>query len=157
MSVISRTVISNPERTSVETWTKITEIICALNSEVKVEFDKVSNIAASLLSEELTKDYPIIMKGAGSQLRIYCIYGDDAISGEDASEDLLSWDITAKAWKIYLPCSTEQLQWYDNALTELNDKFKVYDTKNGIDKEEYSNNENNKVEFKIDEEAFRKL
>jgi hypothetical protein len=157
MSVVSRTIVSNPERTSVETWAKITEIICAQSTDAKVEFAKVSNITASLLSEEFMKDYSMIMKGAGSQLRVYCLYGEDAVTSEDASEDALSWDITAKDWKVFLPCSKEELSWYEKALSGLSDKFKVYDLSDGLNKDEYYSNANTNAEFKVDEEAFKKL
>lgn len=157
MSTVKRIIISNPERTTVVTWSKITEIICSQNSKAKEEFDKVSNITASLLSEEFMKDYPMIMKGAGSQLRVYCLYGEDAMSGEDASEDTLSWDITSKDWKVFLPCSEEQLKWYEKNLLSLSEKFKVYDLKDGVEKDEYYSNDNSNTEFTIDKEAFKKL
>lgn len=157
MSVVKRTVISNPERTCVETWAKITEIVCGQNAEPKKEFEKVSNVAASLLSEELLKDYPLIVKGAGAQLRIYCLYGEDAISGEDSNEDILSWEITSKPWVVYLPCAKDELSWYKSTLSGLSEKFKVYDWKEGIDNEEYQSNSVKEAEFNIDEEAFKKL
>jgi len=157
MSVSSRRIISNPEKTSVETWTKITEIICVHSHEAKKEFDKVSNVVASLLSEEFMKDEPMIMKGAGSQLRVYCLYGEDAVTGEDANESHLSWDITSEVWSVFLPCSEEELSWYEKALSNLSDRFKVYDLKDGVDKEDYYSNDNNKAEFSVDEEAFKNL
>ncbi len=103
MSAVRRTIISNPERTSAETWSKILEIICSQNKEAENEFKKVIDIVSSLLAEEFMKENPMIMKGAGSQLRIYCLYGEYAMSGEDANEDFLSWDITEKNWTVYLP------------------------------------------------------
>lgn len=157
MSVVKRTVVSNPERTSVETWVKITEIICGQNAEAKKEFVKVSNVTASLLSEEFMKDNPLVVKGSGAQLRIYSLYGEDAISGEDSNEESLSWDITSKPWMVYLPCSKDELSWYEKTLSGLSDKFKVYDRQEGIDKEEYQSNNFKESEFNIDEEAFKKL
>ncbi|HEY3252167.1 MAG TPA: hypothetical protein VGK25_13745 [Ignavibacteria bacterium] len=157
MSAVKRIIISNPERTSVETWAKITDIICSQDMEAKSEFDKVSNVTASLLSEEFMKDHPMIMKGGGSQLRVYCLYGEDAITGEDANEDQLSWNITEKDWTVFMPCSEEELTWYEKAISNLSDRFKVYDLKDGLDKDEYYSNENPKTEFTVDEEAFKNL
>lgn len=157
MSVVKRTVVSNPERTSVETWSKITEIVCGQDSEAKKEFEKVSNVTASLLPEEFLKDNPLVVKGSGAQLRIYCLYGEDAISGEDSNEDSLTWDITSKPWMAYLPCSKEEMSWYENTLSDITGKFKVYDLEKGIDKSEYQSNNIKETEFVIDEEAFKKI
>lgn len=158
MGMISRTIRSSPERTSVETWSKISEIVCGQDSEALKEFDKVSDYASSLIPEEFMKDHPMIIKGAGSQLRIYCLYGEDAVTGDDANEESLSWEITSKEWKVFLPCSKEELGWYEKALAGLSNKFKVYNLEDGLDKEEYQASKNTqKIEFNINEEAYRKL
>jgi len=157
MSVISRRVISNPERTTIETWEKITNIICHSSDKAKKEFVLVSNVVGSLLSEEFMKDYPMTVKGTGAQLRVYCLYGEDAITGEDANEDELSWDIVAGNWTVYLPCSSEELSFYEKSLSSLSDNFKVYDFSEGIDKEDYNSNVNKQADFTIDKEAFNNL
>lgn len=157
MSTVRRTIISNPERTSIETWTKITGIVCGEDKNAKKEFNSVSNVICSLLPEELMKANPMIVKGAGSQLRVYCLYGEDAMTGEDANEDDLSWEITAKSWTAYLPCSQTELAWYEKALSNASDNFKVYDFEKGIETEEATTKQNNSSTFKIDKEAFKNL
>ena len=49
-------------------------------------------------------------------MRFYCLYGIDAISGENRNENQLPFVATEGDWKMSLPCPEEDLAWVQEAL-----------------------------------------
>ena len=156
MTIIARRFRARPFRTAHETWIRIRDTICHSNAEAKTEFDFVAGNASSLISDEALKDDPMIVVGSGSRLRVYCIYDDDAISGEDQNEGLLSWNPLSSDWAIHLPCPKEDLLWMKKQLKEKSTRFFVYDATVGYESED-EQVEKTIDDFSIDAEGFRNL
>ena len=116
MTVIARTFASVPQRTATETWKAISEVLAPdSESAAALELASVSGIASSLITREAMTS-PIVVYGSGPRVRIYCLYNDDAIEGDDVREGALPFDATAGDWKMSLPCPLDDLPWVQDAL-----------------------------------------
>jgi hypothetical protein len=112
MTVVARRVASTPRRTASDTWTRIVEIIAPdANSAARAELDKAAGVACSAISAEALRDDAFIVTGTGPRVRVYCIFGDDAITGDDVSEDGLQTVPTDGDWTMSIPCPPEDLEW----------------------------------------------
>ncbi len=106
MSVVARRVASVPRRTSVETWLRITELVSEPDSGARVELEAGTSVAATLIAEEHTKSSPITISGGGPLVRVYTLYGEEAIEADLSDEDELSFDPTAgDSWQLSLPAA----------------------------------------------------
>jgi len=158
MSVVAKRIVSRPVRTSKETWDIITKIVCKDDKKAAAEFDHVSGIASAIISEEYPAKFPIVVKGNGPRVRVYCLYDEDAIVGEEAREEELNWPLTSENWVAYLPCSKNDIDWMSKNLADLSKNFKVYDKEIGLALDEQKSDvQENCKDLKIDEEAFKKL
>lgn len=83
MTTLARHIISEPVRTASETWKIIVDLL-ASNSDslARSELLSVVGVASSLIASEAAKDSPIVVYGSGPRIRIYCLYGEDAIVGD---------------------------------------------------------------------------
>lgn len=116
-TVVKRTVASVPARTASETWAVIVDLIAPdPHSAAHRDLDAVAGVAASLITDEALRDDALVVHGAGPRLRIYCVYGDDAIEGDRASEGALSFVATDGEWNMSLPCAEEDLMWVRRSL-----------------------------------------
>ena len=61
-------------------------LISEPGSAVRKELEAVSVIASCLITDETPKRPPIMVAGVGPHLRIYCLYDEDALSGEEADD-----------------------------------------------------------------------
>ena len=95
MSVVSRKLRATPVRSSSETW-KVIALLLAPDdsSDAHVELMSVSGTAASLISSDAMKDAAVVCIGSGPRVRIYCLCGEDAITGDDANAAISGWDVT---------------------------------------------------------------
>jgi hypothetical protein len=110
MSVISRKVPSVPVRTSVETWTAIIDLLTATDHEARKTLQAVTNIAAMLISEEYTRDTPIVVVPAiGDRIRIYTMHGTNAIEADRDPIILATWPLAAPGWTLSLPCGIDDI------------------------------------------------
>lgn len=116
MSVVARRVVSSPVRTTTETWTAITNILAPKEGRARTELTRVAGVACSLIASEAPTDDAIVVWGNGPRVRIYCLFGDAAISGEEKNEDALVTCPTAGDWAMSLPCSSEDLGWVQQEL-----------------------------------------
>lgn len=156
MTVIARRFRARPFRTSHVTLEMIRDLICHSNKSAKAEFDLVAGYVSSLISDEVLKEDPVIVRGNGPRLRIYCVYDEDAISDEEQNEDSLRWDPLSSDWKVYLPCPSEDLDWMRKQVGAKSAKFVVYDRAEGCEIEE-DRAEKSTDELLIDAEGFRNL
>jgi hypothetical protein len=116
MTTVARTFVSVPMRTATATWEAISDLLVAeQNSSAARELASVSGIASSLITREAMNS-PIVVYGSGPRVRIYCLYYEGAIEGDDANESLLAFDATAGDWKMSLPCPADDLSWVQRAL-----------------------------------------
>lgn len=103
MTVIARRIISVPERTATQTWEVISRILApdAASAGGK-ELCLVAGVACSLITREAMTS-PIVLHGTGPRVRIYCLYNEAAVEGDDASEAKLPFDATSGDWALSLP------------------------------------------------------
>ena len=126
MTVISRKFSACPVRTAAQTWDVIVATIAASNSDARKELQKISGIAASIISDETPGADPITVIGQGPRLRIYCLFDEDG-SIEDANESALNWDPFIDDWEIHLPAEKEELEWIKKSFSDKGKRFKVYE------------------------------
>lgn len=128
MGAIARRIAATPARTASETWTVIIGIVAPLaDSEARAELERVRGFAASLIAAEAPGDAPIVVAGVGDQVRIYCLFGEDAVLGETASEAPLAWDPTDGDWSMSLPCFPDDLDWVRGALASRSQRVTARD------------------------------
>lgn len=115
MTVIARRFASVPERSAVDTWNAIVELVAPdPRSSARTELAAVAGVACSLIASEMSA--PIVVYGSGPRLRIYCLYGDNAIEGDNVSEGALTYVPTEGDWRMSLPCPEEELEWVQKSL-----------------------------------------
>ena len=116
-TVITRTIASVPHRTAAETWDKIVAIIApGPESDARAELRRANGVAATSIASEAPKDDAFIIYGNGPQIRIYCAFGDDAVSGDGVNEDDLQQSATNGDWKMSIPSLPEDLDWSQRKL-----------------------------------------
>ena len=156
MTVVSRTFISVPERTATATWKVISDLLASdAQSDAGRELASVSGIASSLITREAITS-PIVVYGSGPRVRIYCLYNEDAIEGDDANESSLAFNPTAGNWKMSLPCPAEDLEWVQSALRGKSTRITARDMDTTVE-EVGKDARSGPVREAVDMEAFFKL
>ncbi len=109
-TVIARRVASSPARTAGETWRKIVEMLGA-DDTAQQELAFAAGVACSAIASDATKDDAIVIWGGGSRVRVYTLFGDDAITGDGVNEDALVTSPCKGDWQMSIPCPAEDLAW----------------------------------------------
>jgi len=158
MSTVARKFSASPARLASETWSAIAALVCGSDQKALAEFAAVIGIGSSLLNDQLFEANPMVVISKGPRLRIYCIYGEDAISGEDANEESLSWKPTEEEWHAFLPCTEDELKEITKALKSKSNKFSAYDVDVGLPEDAKDHVENlDSAKASVDFAAFKKL
>ena len=117
MTVVARRIIATPVRSASEVWAVIVGLLAPQpGSEAHQELLAIGGIACSLITDETLKEAPAVVYGSGPRVRMYCLYDDEACSGENASEAPLTFDATDGDWQMSLPCHVDDLHWVQEAL-----------------------------------------
>lgn len=116
MTVVARHVVSTPVRSASETWSVVTNLLAPKAGDGRRELDRVAGLACSLISSEAPSDDAIVVWGSGPRVRVYCLFGEDAITGEDKAEAALATCPTEGDWFMSLPCPEEDLGWVQKEL-----------------------------------------
>lgn len=117
MTVVARRFVAAPIRTAADVWSKIVDLIAPSSaSDARKDLISISGIVSSLIASEVVKDAAIVVWGSGPRVRIYCLYGEDAVTGENSTESALSFCPTDGDWSMSLPCHENDLQWVQAAL-----------------------------------------
>ena len=116
MTVLARTIRAVPYRGASEAWDLITDLLASAPGAARDELIRVGGIAASVIASEVPKNDPVVVWGTGPRLRIYCLFGEEAILGDDANEQKLAESPTDGNWYMSLPCREEDLTWITTAL-----------------------------------------
>ncbi len=154
MTTIARKIIATPVRSTSQTWGIIIDLLAPeTDGMAREELLAISGIACSLIADETMKKTPIVVHGSGPRVRIYCLYDEDAVSGENAREDALSFNATQGDWHMSLPCQSEDLSWVKTALKKLSNRVTVRDMTTDADSNKAHDGENFKAAV-IDKEAF---
>jgi len=155
MTLVSRRIASNPKRTSSETWDRIVDLISETGSEARSILNRVQGLAASIIAEETPKEFPIVVAGSGPRLRVYCVYGGDAILGEDCDEDQLTWNPTDGSWHMYIPCLHDDYESVSPSLHSHSTRISAYDITEGIPEEPQRSEQRTKgFPLSVDLEGF---
>ena len=156
MTVVARRFVSIPERSASATWSAISQLLAPEpDSAAAAELRSIAGVAASIISREAMTS-PIVVWGAGPRVRIYCLYNNDAIEGDDANETALSFDPTDGDWYMSLPCPAEDLSWVQNTLKSKSKRITARDMETALDGDEEESSRNSASETVVDLEAFFK-
>jgi hypothetical protein len=156
VTVVARRVVSSPVRTATKTWSVISNILAPKDGAARTELSKVAGVACSLIASEAPTDDAIVIWGNGPRVRIYCLFGDGAISGEDRNEDALASCPTENNWSMSFPCLAEDLAWVQKELAAQSKRISARKLGDSVPEEEpqqdqaYKSNSENAV----NEDAF---
>lgn len=157
MTVVARRFISIPERTASATWSAIVSLLAPnKDSAAAAELGTIAGIASSLISREAMIS-PIVVWGTGPRVRVYCIYNEDAVEGDDANEASLSFNPTDGDWSMSLPCPADDLAWVKDALKAKSKRVTARDMETTLEQdEEEKSSRKSGAETLVDLEAFFK-
>lgn len=154
MTVIARRIKATPARSASSAWSVIVDLLAPkTGSAARIELENIAGIASSLIADEALRSSPVVIYGSGPRVRLYCLYDEEAVSGENASESTLSFVPTEGDWKMSLPCLAEDLNWVQEALKKKSSRITARDLTTAVDDEESTSQPASKT-FGIDVEAF---
>ncbi len=154
MTIVARKIIATPARSTTKTWEVILDLIAPESNDLaREELLAISGIACSLIADEAMKTAPIVVYGSGPRLRIYGLFDEDAITGDNAREDALSFNTTEGDWHMSLPCQAADLTWVQAALKKLSNRITARDMATDVDIEKDEGSHTAKA-AEIDKEAF---
>jgi hypothetical protein len=153
MTVIARRVRAIPYRSASEAWRLVVDLVAPESSSgTRQELLGIVGIVSTLIMDESLKDSPCVFWGAGPRLRIYCLYGDDATTGESMNEEQLQFCPTETGWQASLPCVPEDQEWIKAALKKYGSHVSVRDVSSPIPED--APKEKSESSLTIDQEAF---
>jgi hypothetical protein len=155
MTVIARIISSVPQRLADDTWTKIVSLLTPDQDLASYrELISIAGIAGSLIARESMTE-PIVVFGSGPRVRIRCLYNEDALTGDGASESALPTNPTAGDWNMSLPCPKEDLTWISKALAKKSSRITAREMGTAVDDE--AGESSTKSAVIINKEAFLNL
>jgi len=132
-TVMARRVASTPARTASTTWEKIMSLLAPdPQSDARKEIEKASGVACASISSEATKDAPIVVWGGGPRARVYCVFGDDAITGDNVNEDAFPKSPTEGDWRMSIPCLPEDVKWSGEKLASVSSRIVARSQDDGV-------------------------
>jgi hypothetical protein len=132
---VRREIASIPVRTAAETWQVVTDLIVGAGSVDAGTLKAAASVMESLIADEHAATVPIVVKGSGPRLVIYCLYNENAMeAGKDI--DKLNWVPTAGDWAVTAPCEAEDVSWMNKTLKERAPRIVVHDAANEPDDSE---------------------
>jgi hypothetical protein len=112
---IRRNVASVPARSAKETWRAIVDLVTGDGTVDRHQLDAASSIMESVIADELPAKVPIVFKGPGPRVLIYCLYNEDALEA-GLEIDSLNNNPTAGDWRATAPCEAEDVDWMNKSL-----------------------------------------
>ena len=85
---------------------------------------------------------------------MYCLYSDEAISGDDANESALASCPTDGDWLMSLPAEDDDVAWVKEALAKKSTRVIVREKSEAFDDPEENSSTANVTEVDINMEAF---
>ena len=154
MTVISRRIKATPARPAAEAWQVIVNLLAPKSSAGRNELLGIEGTAAMLIASRAMDSAPIVVYGNGPRIRIYCLYDDDAIVGENANEQSLATNPIDGDWSLSLPCPAEDLKWVSEALTKRSTRITARDKSTPLTESTSNEGETKSSAAVIDTEAF---
>lgn len=123
---VRRDIASVPVRTAGETWQAIIDLITGAGSADAATLKAAASVMESLIADEHPATVPIVVKGSGPRLVVYCLYNEDAMeAGKDI--DKLNWNPTAGDWAMTAPADEEDVTWMNRTLKTRAPRISVHD------------------------------
>jgi hypothetical protein len=155
MTILARRIISEPIRSASETWRVMVDLLTPDQAiSGRKDLLRVSGIACSIIASEVIKDAPIVVSGGDPRIRLYGLYGEEAINGENADESQLGINPLDGDWSMSLPCPADDLEWVQKALKERSSHITAREAGETIVNDNESSSDGKSVG--IDLEAFLK-
>jgi len=154
MSVVARRVRATPERAAADAWRVIVDLIATKDGSARKELLDIEGIASSIIATESPTDAPMVVRGKGPRVRVYCLYGDEAISGDDANEGALAICPTDGEWLMSLPADADDVPWIGDALAKKSKRVTVRDKSEAVDDSDEKTKKTIAAEAAINMEAF---
>ena len=123
---VRRDIASIPRRSAAETWREIVGLITGGDSVDAASLTAAASVMESLITDEHPAKVPIVVKGVGSRLVVYCLFGEDAMDA-DLEVDRLGWNPTAGEWAMTAPTDAADVPWMDKTLRERAPRISVHD------------------------------
>jgi hypothetical protein len=133
---VRREIASVPVRTAGETWQAIVDLITGEGSIDASTLKAAASVMESLIVDEHPSTCPIVVKGNGPRLVIYCLYNEAAMeAGKDI--DKLTWNPTGgQDWRITAPSEPGDVDWMNNTLKTRAPRIAIHDVASPPDDEE---------------------
>jgi hypothetical protein len=154
MSVVARRVRATPFRSAADTWQVIADLLAPKNSAAHAELLNIEGIGASIISTESPKNASIVVCGSGPRVRIYCLYGDEAVSGDDASESPLAQYPTDDDWAMSLSADADDVAWVKESLAKRSTHVTVREKSESVEADDSDSHQAHSGEAVINMEAF---
>ncbi|HVX13320.1 MAG TPA: hypothetical protein VHC22_19200 [Pirellulales bacterium] len=154
MSTVARRIRATPERSALDAWQVIVDLIAPNEGAARHELLGIEGIASSIISTESPKDSPMVVRGKGPRVRIYCLYDEEAVSGDDANEGALAECPTGGEWVLSLPADADDVSWVRDALAKKSTHVTVRDKSEAVDDGDKQSSQGGKTEAAINMEAF---
>ena len=122
---IRRDIASIPARSAQETWRAIVDLVRADDSVGRDQLDAAASIMESLIADEQPAIAPIVFKGCGPRVLIYCLYHEDAME-TGLAIDSLNTKPTAGDWQMTAPCEGEDVDWMNGTLQDRAPRISVH-------------------------------
>jgi hypothetical protein len=98
----------------------------------RAELMAVAGVVSSIIADRFPVESPIIVTCNGPRTRIYCQYDDDALDGDNSSEEWLGFDPLKGDWSVSLPCAPADLAWVQRALKATSSRITARDLSTGF-------------------------
>lgn len=154
MSVVARRIRATPQRAASDAWQVIVELLAPKDGPARRELLAVEGIASSVISTESPNDAAIVVRGKGPRVRVYCLYGDEAVAGDDANEAALAECPTDGDWVMSLPADAVDVDWMKAALAKKSTRVTVREKSEAFDDGEDRQKALGATDAAINMEAF---
>ena len=122
---VRRDIASIPLRSASETWSAIVTLVTGNGSVDSDQLNAAASIMESLIADEQPAIAPIVFKGCGPRVLIYCLYDEDAMEA-GLTIDSLNTNPTAGDWRMTAPCEEDDVDWMNNTLKERAPRMTVH-------------------------------
>lgn len=122
---IRRDISSIPARTAKETWRAIVDLATGDGSVDRHQLEAASSVMESIIADECPSHVPIVFKGCGPRVVIYCLYNEDAMEAGLAI-DPLGANPTKGDWRMTAPSEDDDVAWMNKTLKSRAPRISVH-------------------------------
>jgi hypothetical protein len=154
MSTVARRIRATPERGATDAWQVIVDLLAPQDGAARSELLSIEGIASSIISTESPKSAPIVVRGKGPRVRMYCLYDEEAISGDEANESALADCPTDDDWVMSLPADADDVVRIKHALAKKSTRVKVREKSEAFEESDEQKKTKSSTQAAINLEAF---